>query len=111
MVKQLVAAQNDFFATQKTKDIGYRKQHLKKLQQEILDQEDAICDALHADFKKPRFESLATETQLVLAELKNAIKNVKNWSEPNSVGASLSNFHSKDWIQPEPYVKILIIST
>lgn len=110
MVKQLVAAQNDFFATQKTKDIGYRKQHLKKLQQEILDQEDAICDALYADFKKPRFESLATETQLVLAELKHAIKNVKNWSEPNSVGASLSNFPSKDWIQPEPYGKILIIS-
>ncbi|MDF0717173.1 aldehyde dehydrogenase [Muricauda sp. 334s03] len=110
MVKQLVAAQNDFFATQKTKDIGYRKQHLKKLQQEILDQEDAICDALYADFKKPRFESLATETQLVLAELKHAIKNVKNWSEPNGVGSSLSNFPSKDWIQPEPYGKILIIS-
>ena len=63
MVKQLVAAQNDFFATQKTKDVSFRKQYLKKLQQEIIDQEDAICDALYADFKKPKFESLATEAQ------------------------------------------------
>ncbi len=110
MVKHLVVAQNEFFATQKTKEVTYRKHYLKKLRQEILDQEDAICNALYADFKKPKFESLATETQLVLAELKHAIKNVRSWSEPNSVGASLSNFPSKDWIQPEPYGKVLIIS-
>lgn len=110
MVKHLVAAQNDFFATQKTKEVAYRKKYLKKLQQEILDQEDVICDALYADFKKPKFESLATETQLVLAELKHAIKNVKDWSEPNRVGASLLNFPSKEWVQPEPYGKVLIIS-
>jgi len=110
MVKQLVAAQNDFFATQKTKEVAFRKKYLKKLQQEVLDQEDAVCDALYADFKKPKFESLATETQLVLAELKHAIKNVKSWSEPNPVGASLLNFPSKEWIQPEPYGKVLVIS-
>ena len=110
MVKQLVAAQNEFFATQKTKEVAHRKQYLKKLQQEILDQEDAVCDALYADFKKPKFESLATETQLVLAELKHAIKNVKSWSESNRVGASLLNFPSKEWIQPEPYGKVLVIS-
>jgi len=110
MVKQLVAAQNEFFATQKTKEVAYRKKYLKKLQQEILDQEDAVCDALYADFKKPKFESLATETQLVLAELKHAIKNVKSWSESNRVGASLLNFPSKEWIQPEPYGKVLVIS-
>ena len=110
MVKQLVAAQNDFFATQKTKEVAFRKKYLKKLQQEVLDQEDAVCDALYADFKKPKFESLATETQLVLAELKHAVKNVKNWSEPNRVGASLLNFPSKEWIQPEPYGKVLVIS-
>ncbi|WP_108247360.1 aldehyde dehydrogenase [Muricauda brasiliensis] len=110
MVKQLVAAQNDFFATQKTKDIGYRKQYLKKLQQEIVDQEDAISDALYSDFKKPKFESLATETQLALAELKHAIKNIDTWSEPERVSGSWSNFPSKEWIQPEPYGKVLIIS-
>ncbi|MBO0340985.1 aldehyde dehydrogenase [Flagellimonas profundi] len=110
MVKELVAAQNDFFATQKTKDVGFRKQYLKKLQQEIVAQEDAICDALYADFKKPKFESLATETQLALAELKHAIKNMDTWSRPERVSASWSNFPAKEWIQPEPYGKVLIIS-
>ena len=36
MVKHLVAAQNDFFATQKTKEVAYRKKYLKKLPKIIL---------------------------------------------------------------------------
>lgn len=85
MVEQLVQSQNTFFATQRTKEVHFRKQYLKRLQQEILAQEDAICDAIYADFKKPKFESLATETQLVLAELRHAIKKVEEWSRPTSV--------------------------
>lgn len=78
--------------------------------QEVLKMEDAICDALYADFKKPKFEALATETQLLLAELKHAIKHLSIWSRPNPVDFSWTNFPSKDWIQPEPYGKVLIIS-
>ncbi|MDC6364682.1 MULTISPECIES: aldehyde dehydrogenase [Flavobacteriaceae] len=110
MIKKLVQAQHDFFATQQTKDVAFRKQYLKKLKQEIIAQEDAICDALYADFKKPKFESLATETQMVLAELSTAIKNVRFWSEPERVGGSLTHFPSSDWIYAEPYGKVLIIS-
>ncbi len=110
MVQDIVTAQNDFFATQKTKDVAFRKQFLKRLKQEIVAQEDAICDALYADFKKPKFESLATETQLVLAELNYALKNIERWGRPEPVAASWTNFPSKDWIQAEPFGKVLIIS-
>ncbi|WP_036386798.1 aldehyde dehydrogenase [Muricauda sp. MAR_2010_75] len=110
MVQEIVNAQNEFFATQKTKDVVFRKQFLKQLKQEIIAQEDAICDALYADFKKPKFESLATETQLVLAELGYAIKNIERWSRPEPIETSWTNFPSKDWIQSEPFGKVLIIS-
>lgn len=110
MVEDLIQKQNDFFASQQTKDINFRKQSLKRLMQEIKDREDAICDALYADFKKPKFEALATETQLVLAELNYAIKNISKWSSPTLVETSWTNFPSKDWIQPEPYGKVLVIS-
>ncbi|GLU44758.1 aldehyde dehydrogenase [Allomuricauda sp. NBRC 101325] len=110
MIKELVQAQQMFFASQQTKDVAFRKKYLKKLSEEITEQEDAICDALYADFKKPKFESMATETQFVLAELNHAIKKIGEWSEPIRVSSSLSNFPSQDWIQPEPYGKILIIA-
>ncbi len=110
MVKQLAEVQNTFFATQQTKNVPFRKKYLKQLREVILEQEDAICEALYADFKKPKFESMATETQFVLAELNHAIKNIDEWSRPLRVPSSLSNFPSKDWIQPEPYGKVLIIA-
>ncbi|RIV68722.1 aldehyde dehydrogenase [Flagellimonas aequoris] len=110
MIKQLVQDQNDFFATRKTHEVSFRKHYLKLLYQEITDREDAICDALYADFRKPRFESLATETQFALAELKYAIKHVKHWSQPKRVTSSLTNFPSREWIQSEPFGKVLIIA-
>ncbi len=110
MIKQLVQAQNDFFATRKTHEVAFRKQYLKLLYQEISDREDAICDALYADFKKPRFESLATETQFALGELKYAIKHVERWSRPKRVASSLINFPSREWIQSEPFGRVLIIA-
>ncbi|SDQ75521.1 aldehyde dehydrogenase [Flagellimonas zhangzhouensis] len=110
MIDQLVHDQNAFFASQQTKDVRFRKKYLKKLREVITEQEDAICEALYADFKKPKFESMATETQFVLAELNHAIKNIGEWSEPIHVSSSLSNFPSRDWIQPEPYGTVLIIA-
>ncbi|MEC7264588.1 MAG: aldehyde dehydrogenase [Bacteroidota bacterium] len=110
MIKQLVQAQNDFFATRKTHDVAFRKHYLKLLYQEITDREDAICDALYADFKKPRFESLATETQFALGELKHVIKHLGRWSKPRRVTPSLTNFPSREWIQYEPFGRVLIIA-
>jgi NAD-dependent aldehyde dehydrogenases len=110
MIKQLVQAQKDFFASRKTHDAAFRKHYLILLYQEITDREDAICDALYADFKKPRFESLATETQFALGELKHMIKHLGRWSKPKRVTASLTNFPSREWIQYEPFGSVLIIA-
>ena len=102
--------QGEFFATQKTKDISFRKKALKRLQKEIVAREDDICDALYADFKKPRFETLVAETQFVLAELKNALSNVEFWAKPKRVSPTLANWPSADYIYNEPYGAVLIIA-
>ncbi|NAY90939.1 aldehyde dehydrogenase family protein [Muricauda sp. JGD-17] len=110
MVKDVVDAQNAFFTSQKTKSVPFRKQYLKRLKQEIEAREDDICDALHSDFKKPKFEALGTETQIVLAELSMAIKKVARWGRPERVSSSWVHFPSTDWIYSEPYGKVLIIA-
>ncbi|SDL82382.1 aldehyde dehydrogenase [Kriegella aquimaris] len=106
----IVKKQRDFFQTQKTKEISFRKASLKRLMQEIINREDAICDALYADFKKPKFETLAAETQFVLAELKHAIKNCTSWARPQRISPSLMNWPSADYIYKEPYGTVLIIA-
>ncbi|MEM7485064.1 MAG: aldehyde dehydrogenase family protein [Bacteroidota bacterium] len=110
MIDNLVQEQRKFFKTQQTKDIAYRKQLLKRFHKELILYEDAICDALYADFKKPKFEALASETQMILSELKYAIDNLEFWAKPTKVKSIWTNFPSSDWIYPEPFGNVLIIA-
>lgn len=107
---ELIQKQRSFFATQQTKDIAFRKKALKRLRKEIIAREDDICDAVYADFKKPRFETYGTETQFLLAELKTVLKNIDHWARPERKSAILMNWPSTDWIYNEPYGAVLIIA-
>ena len=91
-------------------DIGYRKESLIKLLNAIIVHENEIIQALYDDFKKPAFEAVLTETSYVILELKDTIKNLKNWAKPKKVFPSLLNFPSTDSIYKEPYGKVLIIA-
>ena len=106
----VLGKQRDFFIRQKTKDVSFRKEALKRLQKKIIAREDDIAEAIYKDFKKPKFETLAAETQFVLAELKLTLKNIDHWAAPERKSASLMNWPSSDWIYREPYGAVLIIA-
>ncbi len=110
MIKEILKEQKEYFSMQETKSISFRKAVLKKLKKKILEREKEVCNALYADFKKPEFESLVTETQFVLAEITELIKNMGRWSRPERVAPSLANFPSTDKIYKEPYGTVLVIS-
>lgn len=109
-ILEILKQHHQFFQTGKTKDASFRKQNLKKLLQLIQKKEHKIWDALYKDFKKPKFESAATETLVVKKELKLTIKNIDDWAKPEKVKSSLLNFPSKDYIYKEPYGTALIIA-
>lgn len=109
-IPELILAQKNFFASQQTKDISFRKNTLKKLLKELVKREDAIVKALHNDFKKSEYEAVMTETSIVIAELKMAIKNIHSWSKPKRVLPSMLNFPSRAKIYKEPYGTVLIIA-
>lgn len=91
-------------------DIGYRKETLKKLLYNIQKSEDLIVKALYDDFKKPEFEAILTETNYVISELKDTIKNINKWAKRKRVFPSLLNFPSTDYIFKEPYGNVLVIA-
>lgn len=110
LIKGILEQQREYFHTQETKSISSRKALLKKLKREIVRREKEVCNAIYADFKKPEFESLVTETQFVLAEITELIKNMEHWSRPERIAPSLANFPSTDKIYKEPYGNVLVIS-
>jgi len=107
---RILQDQRSFFNTGQTKDLAFRRKVLQRLEQEIEMREDAICDALYADFKKPKFEALETETQIVLAEIRSAGKKLDLWARPERVPASWVNFPSSERIHKEPYGSALVIA-
>ncbi|WP_136668106.1 aldehyde dehydrogenase [Flavobacterium sp. H122] len=90
--------------------INERKEALNKLLKNIILHEEEILDALQKDFKKPRFESVISETSYVINDLKYTLKNLSSWAKPKRVFPSLLNFPSSDYIYKEPYGKVLVIS-
>lgn len=91
-------------------DIGYRKETLKKLLYNIQKSEDLIVKALYDDFKKPEFEAVLTETNYVISDLKDTIKNIHKWARRKRVFPSILNFPSTDYIYKEPYGNVLVIA-
>lgn len=91
-------------------NISFRKETLKKLLHNILLHEADIVEALHKDFRKPAFETIMSESSLVISDLRHTIKNIDAWSKPKKVFPSLLNFPSRDYIYSEPYGKVLIIA-
>jgi aldehyde dehydrogenase (NAD+) len=91
-------------------DIGYRKEILTRLLNAIIVRENEIVDALKADFNKPEFETVVTETSYVISDLKYTIKNLSRWAKPERVFPFVLNIPSSDAIYKEPYGKVLVIS-
>lgn len=92
-----------------TRPYTFRKEQLKKLRSSILSNEKNIYDALHLDLKKSPEESWVTETGMVISELNAAIKNLRNWMQPDQVATNLLNLPSGSRIMKEPLGVVLII--
>ncbi|NOY47130.1 MAG: aldehyde dehydrogenase, partial [Chlorobi bacterium] len=97
-INEIVSKQSAFFKSHATKDINFRKQALKRLKAEVIKREKDIVTALYEDLKKPEFEAVLTETEVVLAELNLSIKNLNSWAKPKRIFPSMLNFPSTDKI-------------
>ncbi|MFB2972929.1 aldehyde dehydrogenase [Aerosakkonema sp. BLCC-F183] len=106
---QLVQQQRKFFSTGKTKDISFRIAQLQILKQAILENKQAIANAVKADLKKPDFEIYLTELYGV-KEIDYTIKHIKSWAKAKKVATPLEQFPSSAIIYPEPLGVVLIIS-
>lgn len=108
-IQQIVKHQKDYYQSGATKEVSFRIKQLKKLKKLLKEHETEIFDALKKDFRKPPFETYATELGILYTELDHLIKNVVTWAKPQKVRGSLINFPSKSAIYPQPYGVALVI--
>ncbi len=109
-VAAIISKQREFFQTGQTQNVDFRLAQLKILKQAIVEQEQAIFQALEADLHKPEFETYISEI-LVTKEIDYAIKHLKSWTQPQKTAVPWQLFSYSARINPEPLGVVLIIGT
>jgi aldehyde dehydrogenase (NAD+) len=99
-----------FFDSGATRPCEWRRGQLQLLQETIRSEETAIHEALYTDLKKSPEEAYATETGLVLAEIRHTLKHLKKWMRPQKAGTNLVNFPASSRVYRDPLGVVLIIA-
>lgn len=107
-ISEAVKEQKRFFAENRTKDLSFRINALKKLLAELEKRESRLLQALYLDLGKSRAEAYMTEIAMVKSEIHDALKHIRVWSKPKKVPGTLGTFPAKSFIYKEPYGSVLI---
>ncbi|MEO8110308.1 MAG: aldehyde dehydrogenase [Ginsengibacter sp.] len=105
-----LSSMRDFYNTGATLSYQFRKKQLSVFEEAIKKYDDEINAALYADLKKSKEETWATETGLLMAEIKNAGRNLHKWMSPQKVSTGLVTFPSSAKIYRDPLGVVLIIA-
>lgn len=97
------------FAGGKTKPLAWRKSQLLAMKQMLLENEQAIYQALAADLNKCEFEAYSSEYSYLLNDIKLSLKNLKKWSSPRHLPTPILAQPGTSKIVPEPYGLVLVM--
>ena len=110
-LQALFDAQQQAFAAQSFPGAGIRLERLERLKRLVQDNEDAIAEAICADFgNRARQETAIAETFFVLAAIAHARGHLGRWMKKRRVGTSFHSLPGASWIMPQPLGVVGIVS-
>lgn len=107
--QDILTEQREFFTSQKTKNLKFRKMYLEKLKELIIKNEDLLYKAVYKDFGKSKFDTLTTEISFVIKDIDYYLKNLNSLAKPKRVRTNLANQLGSSKIHPEPLGCTLVI--
>lgn len=109
-IHRIRQAQNDFFRSEATLDVRFRRKMLERFSKALDKWEERLCDALWADLHKSYEEAYLTEISIIKAEVRTHLRKVKQWSRKRRVTTPLKLFPSQSYVVKEPLGNALIIA-
>ena len=107
---QLHRTQQDYFARGATRAYAFRRAALTTLHTTLRKYHHDIIAALRADLRKPAFEAVVGEIDIVQQELAYALRHLKRWMARRHVRTPLLHFPARSYTQYEPRGCALIIA-
>ncbi|MBQ7856107.1 MAG: aldehyde dehydrogenase [Alistipes sp.] len=109
-ISTIVALQRKYFRSGATLDLDFRVEALKRLRDALHKWEKQICQALWEDLHKSYEEAYMTELSIVLGEINNHLRHLKEWAADERCSTPLKMFPSRSRIVSEPLGSTLIIA-
>ncbi|MFA9464824.1 MAG: aldehyde dehydrogenase [Velocimicrobium sp.] len=109
-MEELVRKQREFYNSNQTKSVEFRKAALKRLSESIERNEAFIYNALKQDLNKSETESYLAEIQIVKTEIKTALRHLNSWQRKKRVKTPITHFPAASYIYHDPYGVVLILS-
>ncbi len=109
-IKELIKRQRNFFESGKTRPWYFRHEALESFYEAVERASVRMGQALRDDLNRPEFESYATETGLVLSEIRRCGKHLRSWMRPRRAGFDLLTFPSSSRVYPEPFGVALVMA-
>ena len=105
-----VSKAREAFNSGKTKPLSFREQQLKALLRMYEENIDEIVKVVHSDLGKSRHETLVSEVNIAINDLRDIIMNFKDWAKPMNPSKALANTFDGLKIYSDPYGVALVIS-
>ncbi|HUC34030.1 MAG TPA: aldehyde dehydrogenase family protein [Ilumatobacteraceae bacterium] len=97
-----VAAARSRFDAGTTRPLAWRTATLRALRALVAEREEALLDALAADFAKPRAEAWLTEIGFVLSDIDHTVAHLPLWTKPERVSTPVAFKPGRSTIVREP---------
>jgi aldehyde dehydrogenase (NAD+) len=91
-------------------DVTARRVQLERLKDMLEEREDEFTTALATDLGKSAFEAYTTEIGFTINEIDHALKHLRRWVKPASVGLPVHLRPGSARVHPEPLGAVLIIA-
>lgn len=111
LLRERFDMQRRAFASEPFPSLAVRKDRLKRLQALTENHEQAICEAIDADFgNRSAHETRFAELFVVRAGINHALSHVGSWMRARSVGTSLPFLPGKNRLLPQPLGVVGVVS-
>jgi len=106
----LVARLRATFDSGKTRPLEWRREQLQALRRLLVEREDELVTALHADLGKPRLEAWLADIGYLVRDIDHTLRHLRRWTRPRRVPTPLVTKPARARLVPEPLGVVLVIA-
>ena len=109
-IAETVRRQREYFATEATRSVDFRRSMLQRLLEALHKWEQPLTEALFTDLRKSPEEAFMTELGILYGELHLHLRNLRKWTKVRRAPTTLKMFPSRSRLVSEPLGTALIIA-